>query len=148
MKKIIRVLGEQITESFHITGDQIDAFANLTGDYNEIHMNEEFAKNQHFSGRVVHGLYMNSLVSTVMGMKLPGPGTVLMDQTVTFVRPVIEGDTIAVQICLSEVEERYKNYIATIQIECENQEHQTVLRATCHQLMPKSIFEVGGIHND
>lgn len=146
--KIERMLGEQVTETVTITEEQIDAFAKLTGDYNTIHMDREFAKTQRFAGRVVHGLYLNSIVSTVMGMKLPGPGTVLMDQTVTFSSPVIEGDTITICITLAEVDERYKNYVATMNIECKNQRDQVVLRATCRQLMSKMIFEIGGIHND
>lgn len=146
--KIKRMLGESVAETIMITEEQIDAFAKITGDYNSIHMDREFAKTQRFTGRVAHGLYVNSLVSTVMGMKLPGPGTVLMDQTITFSSPVIEGDTITICITLAKVDERYKNYIATMNIECKNQRDQVVLHGTCRQLMSKSIFEIGGIHND
>lgn len=146
-KKTLQI-GDQISKTFCITADQIDAFAELTKDYNPIHMEKEAANKQRFFGRVVHGLYVNSLVSTVMGMELPGPGTVLMDQNVTFQHPVIEGDTIQITVRLVSVEERYKNYIGTIQIECKNQEDLIVLSGTCHQLMPKSNFQIGGITDD
>lgn len=148
MEKRCFTVGEQFSQSYTITGEQIDAFAKVTGDYNIVHMDGEYAKSQRFRGRVAHGLYINSLASTIMGMELPGPGTVLMDQQVIFQAPVVEGDVICITVKLSEVDERYRNYIGTLQIECKNQEEQIVLKATAHQLMPKNIFEIGGILND
>ena len=67
-------LGQTETLSRCITADDVAAFARLSGDYNALHLDDEFAARTEFSQRVVHGFLHASLLSTLIGTRLPGPG--------------------------------------------------------------------------
>lgn len=88
------------TASFSKTIGEIDVyqFAGITGDFNPMHMNKEYAKTTVFKERIVHGMLTASFISTVLGMKLPGPNTIYMEQNVRFLAPVHIGDTITVTV--------------------------------------------------
>ncbi|MFX1325885.1 MAG: MaoC family dehydratase [Promethearchaeota archaeon] len=77
-----------------ITEKDVMAFAEVTGDYNPIHVNPEFAKTQMFGKQVAHGALSSGLISAVLGTKLFGPGILYAGQTVRFVKPVFFGDTL------------------------------------------------------
>ncbi len=77
-----------------VTEADVILFAGITGDFNPLHVNEEFAKKTKFGKRVVHGCFSSGLISAVLGMKLPGPGALYGGQTVKFVKPVFIGDTL------------------------------------------------------
>nr|MDO8112243.1 MaoC family dehydratase [Candidatus Sigynarchaeota archaeon] len=77
-----------------VTETDVILFAGITGDFNPLHVNEEFAKKTKFGKRVVHGCFSSGLISAVLGMKLPGPGALYGGQTVKFVKPVFIGDTL------------------------------------------------------
>lgn len=72
--------------------DTVKIFAELTGDFNPLHVNEEFAQKSMFKRRLVHGAFSSGLISTVIGMKLPGPGALYLDQFCKFKKPVFIGD--------------------------------------------------------
>ena len=78
-------------------------FAGLTGDNNPMHIDDEFASSTRFGGRIVHGLLTSSLLSSVIGMKLPGPGCIYMSQNLRFVKPVHIGDTVCARTTVVEV---------------------------------------------
>ena len=77
-----------------VMDDDVIAFADLSGDRNPIHLSDHFASKTRFGERIVHGLYTASLISTVIGMYLPGPGAVYLSQTLNFRAPVKIGDVI------------------------------------------------------
>lgn len=83
---------ESITKA--TSDDTVRQFAELIGDFNPLHVNEEFAKNSMFKRRLVHGAFSSGLISTVIGMKLPGPGALYLDQLCKFKKPVFIGDTL------------------------------------------------------
>ncbi|WP_180980881.1 MaoC/PaaZ C-terminal domain-containing protein, partial [Burkholderia pseudomallei] len=74
--------------------DDIDLFAAMSGDVNPAHLDAAFAAHDLFGHVVVHGMWTGALVSAVLGTKLPGPGTIYLDQTLEFRHPVAPGDTI------------------------------------------------------
>ena len=76
--------------------DVID-FARISGDYNPLHMDEDYAKTTQFKGRIAHGALSASYISAILGNDLPGPGAVFMELNLKFVRPVRIGDTVVVQ---------------------------------------------------
>src|ERR1700677_4657762 len=86
--------------TIHKTGENEDVihFAELSGDHNPIHLSEHFARKTRFGGRIVHGLYTASLISALIGMRLPGPGAVYISQTLNFRGPVKIGDVIDVAV--------------------------------------------------
>ena len=87
-------IGQKASFSKTITETDIYLFAGVTGDINPAHVNEQYASNTFFKGRIAHGMLSAGLVSAVLGMQLPGPGTIYMGQTLAFTAPVYPGDTI------------------------------------------------------
>jgi len=83
-----------MTEVLRKTIDSSDVvgFAEVTGDRNPIHLSEHFAAKTPFGTRIAHGLYTASLISAVLGTRLPGPGAVYISQTLNFRAPVKIGD--------------------------------------------------------
>jgi 3-hydroxybutyryl-CoA dehydratase len=77
-----------------ITEADIVTFAGTSGDTNPVHLNEEFASNTMFKGRIAHGILTASFLSTVIGTKLPGPGCIYVSQNLRFKAPVRAGDTV------------------------------------------------------
>ncbi|MDR1489368.1 MAG: MaoC family dehydratase [Desulfovibrio sp.] len=129
---------------FHKTISESDVyqFAGLTGDYSRIHMDKEFAKTTRFGQQIAHGLISSSFISTIMGMQLPGSGTIFLDQYVEFKNPVFFGDTITAEVELIKVEEKEKVYIGEFKGTCTNQRGEAAVIATAHQMMPKTHFIV------
>src|SRR5581483_6863302 len=79
-----------------IDSSDVVGFAEVTGDRNPIHLSEHFAAKTPFGTRIAHGLYTASLISAVLGTRLPGPGAVYISQTLNFRAPVKIGDTVEV----------------------------------------------------
>jgi 3-hydroxybutyryl-CoA dehydratase len=80
-----------------VTEEDIAEFAKVTGDANPLHTDERFAAKTRFGGRIAHGMLGASLISAVLGMKLPGAGGVYLSQNLKFVRPVRMGDTVTAE---------------------------------------------------
>ncbi len=85
-----------MSASFTKTISETDVylFAGISGDFNPMHLNEEFAKLTPFGKRIAHGAVPQSLIAPVLGMKLPGLGTILLEVTTRFKAPTFFGDTI------------------------------------------------------
>jgi len=81
-----------------IAESDIYNFAGITGDMNPVHINEEYAKTTKFGGRIAHGMLTASFICTVLGMYLPGVGTIHVRQELDFLRPVYIGDTVTVRL--------------------------------------------------
>jgi len=86
------VFGKTVTEA------DIAAFAGVSGDTNPVHLNEEYAKNTMFKGRIAHGMLSAAFISTVFGTKLPGPGCIYVSQLLKFKAPVKIGDTVMARV--------------------------------------------------
>src|SRR5690242_21802524 len=94
-----------LSETLRKTIDSADVvgFAEVTGDRNPIHLSEHFAAKTPFGTRIAHGLYTASLISAVLGTRLPGPGAVYISQTLNFRAPVKIGDTVEVTVTVAEL---------------------------------------------
>src|SRR5260221_3935321 len=86
-----------------INSSDVVGFAEVTGDRNPIHLSEHFAAKTPFGTRIAHGLYTASLISAVLGTRLPGPGAVYISQTFNFRAPVKIGDTVDVNVTVAEL---------------------------------------------
>lgn len=89
-----------------IDHDAIVAFAEVSGDHNRVHLDEDFAATTMFKTRIAHGMLSASLISTVIGMELPGQGTIYLSQTLNFRAPVKLGDTVTVTVEITEIDQR------------------------------------------
>jgi 3-hydroxybutyryl-CoA dehydratase len=108
-----------------ITEDDIEKFAEVSGDYNPVHMDEEYAKQTMFKGRIAHGMLSASFISTVIASKLPGPGSIYLKQDLVFRKPVRIGDKITAKVeIVSKNAEKKRITLSTI---CSNKENQIVI---------------------
>ena len=105
MPYYIEDLKPGMSESFAktVTESDIEKFGEISGDVNPVHFDEEFAKTTIFKGRIAHGVLSASYISTVLGMKMPGPGTIFMSLTTRFKAPVRIGDTVVATCTVREV---------------------------------------------
>jgi 3-hydroxybutyryl-CoA dehydratase len=106
-----------------ITDRDVRLFAEITGDTNPLHLNDEYAKQTRFKKRIAHGILVAGLVSAVLGTKLPGPGTILVSQKINFTYPVEIGDTITAEVELIQK----KKSIIKFKTTCMNQKGIRVL---------------------
>lgn len=120
----------QVGDSAKITKtieqSDIDAFANVTGDHNPVHVDEEFAKTTRFGKRIAHGMLTASLISAVLANKLPGEGSVYLGQTLQFVAPVFAGDEITARVTVKAI--RDDKPIVKLETICVNQRDEIVIR--------------------
>ena len=86
-----------------VMNSDVIGFATLTGDHNPIHLSDHYARKTKFGERIAHGLYTASLISAVLGMRLPGPGAVYLSQTLNFRAPVKIGDVVQVSVEVAEM---------------------------------------------
>jgi 3-hydroxybutyryl-CoA dehydratase len=112
--------------SRQITDADIRAFAELSGDFNPVHLDDEFARTTRFGRRIAHGMLGASLISTVLGTKLPGQGAIYLSQTLQFLAPVFPGDTITAKVTVTKIKEGKP--IVTLETVCENQRGEMLIR--------------------
>jgi 3-hydroxybutyryl-CoA dehydratase len=87
-----------------VMDEDVVGFARLSGDENPIHLSERYAAGTRFGQRIAHGLYTASLISAVLGTRLPGPGAIYRSQTLNFHAPVKIGDVVTVIVEVAELE--------------------------------------------
>lgn len=90
-------IGKTITEA------DIILFSGVSTDVNAVHLNEEFGKTTMFGGRIAHGMLTATLISAVLGNRLPGPGVIYLSQTLRFKAPVRPGDTVIARATIKEI---------------------------------------------
>ena len=115
------------TDEFSKTVSESDIyqFAGITGDFNPAHMNEEYAKKTFFKTRIAHGMLAAGFISTVIGTKLPGTGSIYVKQNLSFLAPVRIGDTITA--CVEVIEIIAEKKRVRLKTTCINQEGTQVL---------------------
>lgn len=87
-----------------ITEADVLMFAAVSGDTNPLHLNAEFAEKTRFQQRIVHGMLTTSLWSTLVGTRLPGPGSAYMGQEINFLKPVHIGDTVTAKLKITKID--------------------------------------------
>lgn len=129
-------MGDSAEVTKIINEADIQAFAEVTGDHNPIHLDDEFAKSTRFGRRIAHGMLSASLVSAVLANELPGEGSIYLGQTLQFVAPVFPGDEVTARVTVKEIRE--DKPIVKLETVCVNQRDEilirgeaTVLCATC-----------------
>ena len=86
-----------------VTDAEIVAFGEVTGDENPLHLDDDFARRSFFKQRIAHGFLVGSFISTVIGTKMPGPGTVYLEQNLRFTAPVGIGDQVTATVSVQEL---------------------------------------------
>ena len=112
-------IGDSAELKHLIKEKDLDDFAELTKDYNPLHMDEDYAANTHFGERVVHGMLSASFISTIIGTKIPGNGSLWLSQTLNFIAPARIGDEISIIALVKSKSESLK--VISLDIEIKNQ---------------------------
>jgi len=128
-------VGQTHEHKFLVTEEVIELFARATGDFNPLHLDEEYARKTIFKARVAHGMLSVGVISGVLGTQFPGPGTIYLSQTVRFLKPVFLGDEITVRVKVLELIPDKKR--ARLETTCLNQNGQVVVSGEA-QVMPSS----------
>ena len=125
--KTIEQIGLNETAEFSKTISESDVYlyAGVTGDFNPAHINEEYARETFFKTRIAHGMLGAGLISTVLGTRLPGPGTVYVRQELNFLAPIRIGDTITALVEVIEIFSEKKQ--VRLRTTCSNQGGTVVL---------------------
>jgi 3-hydroxybutyryl-CoA dehydratase len=103
----------------------VATFADLVGDHNPIHTDEEYARKSRFGKRLAHGVFTGGLISAVLGNHLPGPGCIYLSQQLEFLAPVFIGDTITAVVEVTSW--RPEKRIITFKTDAYNQEEKQVV---------------------
>jgi acyl dehydratase len=117
----------QIAEVTRTISDEvIRSFAEISGDHNPLHLDDEYAAGTSFGRRIAHGMLGASLISSVIANKLPGEGTVYLSQSLKFVAPVFPGDTVTARVTVKSLRE--DKPLATLETVCLNHNGETVIK--------------------
>jgi 3-hydroxybutyryl-CoA dehydratase len=118
-------VGARATRVRTIMDADIVRFAEVSGDRNPVHLDEDYAARSLFGQRVAHGFLTGSMISAMIGMELPGPGSIYLGQTLKFLAPVHIGDTVTVSVEVIGVREEKR--LITLRTDCTNQDGVLVL---------------------
>lgn len=127
-------VGQSATLKRVLTQDDVQVFADLSGDKNPIHLNPEFAATTIFKKPIVHGMLSASLISTALAMKLPGEGSVYMSQSLNFKLPVYVGEEVTVVLTVTNV--RADKPIVTVQTQVLNSKQRAVIEGEAVMYCP------------
>lgn len=115
--------------------DDIEKFAECTGDTSPIHLDEEYAKKTRFKGRIAHGMLLGGYISRLLGTMMPGEGTIYLEQTLKFLKPVYPEDKITIKGKVIEIVEE-KN-VCSIETTCINQYGKMIAKGMAKVMPPK-----------
>ena len=118
-----------------VAESDIQSFAEITGDHNPVHLDEVYAANTTFKGRISHGMLTAGYISAVFGMCLPGPGAIYVTQTLNFRRPVWIDDRITTTVKVAELFPQKRRVL--FECVCTNAEGKVVLQGEAVLMVPE-----------
>jgi len=128
-------IGDKADFTKTISETDIYLYAGITGDFNPLHINEEYSKKTIFKKRIAHGMLIAGLMSGVLANQLPGPGSIYLSQTINFMAPVRIGDTITAEA--EVVEKDMQKRIVKLKTVCKNQEGVQVIKGEASIMLRK-----------
>lgn len=129
-------LGQSAEFGKTISSEDVALFAQITGDFNPVHLDEAAAAKSLFGGRIAHGMLTAGLISATLAGKLPGPGSVYLSQTLRFTAPVRIGDTVTARVEVIEmIVPKRRVKLSTV---CRNQNGDKVVDGEAIVLVPEA----------
>jgi 3-hydroxybutyryl-CoA dehydratase len=119
-------VGDKFSTAREVTDELIRKFAEVSGDFNPIHLDEEFAAETRFGRRIAHGMLSGAFISAVLGYEFKERKIVYLSQTLKFVAPVFIGDTVTATATVTHIRE--DKPIATLETVCTNQNADTLVK--------------------
>jgi acyl dehydratase len=127
-------LGECVEVTREVGKTDIELFAVVSGDVNPAHLDADYAANTRFKGVIMHGMWGGALISSLLGTRLPGPGTIYLSQSLAFKRPVCLGDQVTVRVAVKSKRDDKK--LVTFDCSAVNQRGETVIEGEAVVLAP------------
>lgn len=118
-------LGDRFSKEREVTDELVRKFAEVSGDYNPIHLDDEFAKNTRFGKRIAHGMLSGAFISAVLGYEFKERKIVYLSQTLKFVHPVFIGDKVTASGTVTKI--RGDKPIVKLETVCTNQNGETLV---------------------
>jgi len=106
-------VGDRAERRVVVSDEQLELFAQATGDRNPIHFDDAYAATTRFGGRIAHGMLVGSIISALLASDLPGPGTIYLGQELRFRAPVTPGQEVRCEVEVTEIGERGRITLAT-----------------------------------
>lgn len=119
-------IGQQFSTTREVTDELVRKFADVSGDHNPIHLDEEFAKTTRFGRRIAHGMLSGAFISAVLGNEFKGLKIVYLSQTMKFTAPVYLGDTVTATATITNIRE--ERGIVTLETNCTNQNGELLVK--------------------
>jgi 3-hydroxybutyryl-CoA dehydratase len=119
-------IGDKFSTERHVTDELIRKFADVSGDYNPIHLDEEFAKTTRFGKRIAHGMLSGAFISAVLGYEFKERKIVYLSQTMRFTAPVFIDDTVTATATVTAIRE--DKGIVTLETVCTNQNGDVLVK--------------------
>ncbi|MFQ5700861.1 MAG: MaoC family dehydratase [Acidobacteriota bacterium] len=137
MPQLDLTVGQTASRSRTVTREDVEKYADITGDRNPLHFDEEFAAKTTFGRRVVQGGLTSGLLNALVAEDMPGPGTVFMSMNLRFEKPVFIGDTITATAKVIELHP--SKPVCTLAVTIERQDGEVVLTGTtvCYRMVPR-----------
>lgn len=126
-------VGMAVSIEHEVSEQDVQDFARVSGDYNPLHMDEEFAKATPFGGRIAHGALTASYISAILGNDLPGPGAIFTDLELKFRRPVRIGDKVTAVAEVQEKIERGNRVVLAVKCEVDG---KAVVKGVAKVMVP------------
>jgi acyl dehydratase len=127
-------IGQRASIRKTITEADVVLFGCVTGDMNPLHTDDIAARDSRFGRRVAHGMLAAGLISAVLGMQMPGPGTIYLKQTLNFRKPIFINDTVTTIVEVKEI--RADKPVATLSATITNQNGEVVVEGESLVLLP------------
>ena len=127
-------IGQTASMTRQVTADDVKAFALVTHDYNPVHLDNEYAEQSQFKGVIAHGMWTAGLLSALIGTKFPGLGTIYLNQSLSFRRPVHIGDTLTATLTVKSKDDSKKWVVLDCQV--TNQDGKAVVTGEAQVIPP------------
>ena len=128
-------IGQKAEYSKVITKEMVETFSVISGDINPLHLDDNYAKNTIFKGRIAHGILVSGLISAVIANKLPGEGAIYLTQSLKFTKPVKLNDKITAAVEIISIDD--ENSKITLSTICRNAEGKIVIDGEAQVLVAK-----------
>lgn len=119
-------IGDSLSSAREVTAELIEKFADVSGDHNPIHLDEEFASKTRFGKRIAHGMLSGAFISAILGNEYKGSTVIYLSQTLKFTAPVFIGDTVTTTSTVTNI--RSDKNIVTLENICTNQKGETLVQ--------------------
>jgi 3-hydroxybutyryl-CoA dehydratase len=130
-------VGQSAETTRVVTQRDIVAFAEVSGDCNAVHLDANYAAKSSFKGVIAHGMLSASFISSVLGTKVPGEGTIYTGQTLRFLAPVRPGDTVVTRVTVKEIKATTKSRGEVVCVTTSRVGDVTVIEGEATVLVPK-----------